>query len=520
MRISIAWCAAAIGATMLFSVPLIFLLVAHGNHLPFSHETLAFRYFANVRILNGEGGEIYLPQGQLITLLQHLILLMLRAVSGRSFFDLQPMVEWYATATNITTSMLFGAIALAIAFDRRLTWFDRAVIMLTGPFVTLATGRAGFYYTLLPDYYGVDIVITVAAIYLAIALLRDARPFQWRDLIMAGLFWGIAGSNKLTLLGPIGIVVIMAAARAPLTLPMFIFRGAIAGMFAVASFLTIFLLCYLGQPSQALLALQNWFAFFQTVGAENGFWEHNFLTFMPSMHYDLIVGIWLSGTIGLCLAITVRREWFSRIGILWISIVAVALLLVIGLVKRGSGTTLFEMSVIVSGLAAIVFAAMLGSHPRWQFGLPLIATAILLATINFDVRHNWFVVTRSGEIAGRIWQMHDYVEHLGAPGGKTLVFMPDAVSIAWDNSIEDLIALGYTDHNTLGAAIGAHSPFRPLRFVTDASTALPGDVLIRRHDVIQPLIATELPCRAWLLGYYEQLVTTICPIASDMAILR
>src|SRR5260370_35848142 len=100
----VVWCIAAMAATALFSIPLLMLLAAHGNHLPFAHETLAFRYFANVRILNGEGGNIYLPQGQLLTLSQHFILLALRAVSGHSFFDLRPMVEWYATAHDVVTT--------------------------------------------------------------------------------------------------------------------------------------------------------------------------------------------------------------------------------------------------------------------------------------------------------------------------------------------------------------------------------------------------------------------------------
>jgi hypothetical protein len=54
-------------ATLAFATPLLFLLAAQGDHLPFSHEMLAYRYFTNVRILDGEGGDIWLPQGQLLT---------------------------------------------------------------------------------------------------------------------------------------------------------------------------------------------------------------------------------------------------------------------------------------------------------------------------------------------------------------------------------------------------------------------------------------------------------------------
>jgi hypothetical protein len=58
---------------------------------------------------------------------------------------------------------------------------------MIGPVVVLATGRAGFYYTLLPDYYCLSIVIVTASAYLTIALLRDPRPFRPADIILAGL---------------------------------------------------------------------------------------------------------------------------------------------------------------------------------------------------------------------------------------------------------------------------------------------------------------------------------------------
>jgi hypothetical protein len=239
------------------SIPLLMMLAAHRSYLPIVHETLAYRYFANVRILNGEGGNIYFPQGQVLTLLQHAILLGLRAATGHSFCELRPMLHWYAVATNVLTIALYGCVAFAAALDRRLAWFDRVIVMAIGPFVILTTGPAGFYYILMPDYFGFDAVITTASAYLAVALLRGSGPFRWRSLILAGLFWGLAASNKLTLLGPAGIVVALAIFRPPLTLPALIARIAAVEALAVAGFLLIFLLCYLGQPKEAMIALHG-----------------------------------------------------------------------------------------------------------------------------------------------------------------------------------------------------------------------------------------------------------------------
>src|SRR3954447_18612308 len=101
------WSTLAILATLAFMTPLLFLLAANGDHMPFAHETLAFRYFTNIRILNGEGGEVWLPQGQLITVIQHAIVLMLKFGAGLSYFDLKPMLHWYSILTNATVVVLY-----------------------------------------------------------------------------------------------------------------------------------------------------------------------------------------------------------------------------------------------------------------------------------------------------------------------------------------------------------------------------------------------------------------------------
>jgi hypothetical protein len=524
------WCIAALAMTVLFSIPLLMLVAAHGSYLPIVHEALRSLYFTNVRILNGEGGSVYLPHGQILTLAQHAILWTLRAVSGHSLFDLLPMLEWYALATSVLTIALYGCVAIAAALDRLLTWFDRVIVMAIGPFVLLTTGDAGFYYILMPAYYAVDVVITTASAYFTIALLRGSGPFIWRDLILAGLFWGIAASNKLTLLGPAGVVVIMAAVRSPLSPLFFIQRSITAAALALAAFLTIFLLCYLGQPSQVLIAIRSWFSFLSAAGPEVGFWDQNAFVFWSAYHYDIIAYSWIAGMACLVFAISQRHQWISRSSILLVAILAVAILLVASLVRRGSGTTSFEMAVIITGLSAIAFAAALGPRPRRQFGLPVLAAAAVLATINMPASYsrNWSVVVApSGEIADRSWQIHEYANQVATPSGTTFVVLPAAqigpalavnpdFSYLW-NGIEEFIAFGLVNSaGTPGAEIAKHSPFRPIRLVTDAAEAKPGDVIITAmgHERNVPALPSILPCRSWEAGYYSTLTVRVCPVVS------
>jgi hypothetical protein len=458
------WCVLACVATLTFATPLLLLLVAQGDHLPFAHESLTFRYFTNVRILNGEGGDIWLPQGQLLTTLQHVIVTLLQIGAGLSAFDLKPMLHWYALLTNTAMAALYGAVALAAVFDRRLTWFDRAIVMLIGPFVVLATGSAGFYYTLLPDYWSFNVVIVTASAYLTIALLRDPRPFRWADIILAGLLWGVAATNKVTLLGPTGLVVIMAATKSPCTLRLFVFRSATAVLLAFAAFLGVFLACYLFRIGDMVAALQSWSAFFAEAGAEPAFWEGNFPVFLKAYHYDAIAYLWVAGTVVLAIEICHHRSWRSRLTALWFASLAVAILLGLGLLKRGAGTTLFEVATIATGLVAVQLAATLGNRPSPIGGAIVIATGIVFATIQFDRPHNWFVVSRSAELAGRSWELHEYALSLAGHHRPIVMLMPDA-SYGW-SGIEELIGMGLSDNRAgkLGGAIAARSPLHPVEF--------------------------------------------------------
>ena len=49
---------------LIFSLPLLlFVGGAGGSYLPFADESLAYRYFANVRVLDGQGGAVSTRKG-------------------------------------------------------------------------------------------------------------------------------------------------------------------------------------------------------------------------------------------------------------------------------------------------------------------------------------------------------------------------------------------------------------------------------------------------------------------------
>jgi hypothetical protein len=503
----------AILATFGFAIPILIMIATRGDHLALVHEALTFCYFATIRILNGEGGEIWLPHGQIITVLQQMLVLALHYAVGWSFFDLKPMIYWYAMLTNIAMAVLYGCVTLAAAFDSRLGWFDRAIVTLIGPFVVLVTGFAGFYYMLMPAYYALDIIIVTASAYLALAMLRDPQPYCTQDILIAGIIWGLAAANKLTMLGPAGLAVIMAAIKPPSSILKFAARVGAAALIAISAFLTVFLICYRFSLIDARTAFVSWFGFFTAAGPEPGFWEGNFRVLLNAYHYDIIAFAWSVAMILVAAKIAWHKLWLSRITALWVGVLAVATLLCLGLMKRGASTTLFEVATVFAGLAAMMFAAALGPRPHPLLGVPVIAAAFYSMATYFDWTLTWSVAHRSRDVADRNWQIHNYVEHLAGPGGQVIVVMPD-ISYLWQG-IEDLIGIGLRGarSETLGEDIGTRSPFRPIRFVPSASGAKPGDVIVTTIKLAPGQAAPRVsdPCRSWVAGLGEDMSVQVCP---------
>jgi len=55
-------------------LPLIWSITSGAEFINFASESLAYRYFYSVRLLAASDATAWLPQGQLITALQHIIL--------------------------------------------------------------------------------------------------------------------------------------------------------------------------------------------------------------------------------------------------------------------------------------------------------------------------------------------------------------------------------------------------------------------------------------------------------------
>jgi hypothetical protein len=400
----------ALLAAVVFSLPPLLLLAGKGYYLPFSAESLVYRYFGSVRILAGQGRTVFLPQGQLITSIQNGIVGVLQCFPK---LGLQQTLELFSGGTTLVVNVAMLGVYLATCFDRSLTVIDKAIVLVLGPATILGTVAAGFYYTLLPDYYALDLPIVSGSVYLALRCLRTSRPCRMIDVLTIGALTGIAATNKLTLLGPMGVVALLVIAREPVTLPRFVVRTGAAILACVTGYLLVFSSAYLFSIPDTIQALRYSFRFFDNAGGEPNFWETNFRIFLRGYGYAHIFTAWVIVTLFFATAIVWLKK--RRGTILLFANLLVAGLLAAGLLKRGAGTTLFEASTILAGLVALMLAAGLGLFrpSRWMLTIP--ACLALAAASQFDYEHNWFVVKKGGEIGRTVWRARNYALQFHQP---------------------------------------------------------------------------------------------------------
>ncbi|NDH55033.1 MAG: hypothetical protein EBY24_24370, partial [Betaproteobacteria bacterium] len=329
----------ALGAALAFCLPLVFLLAAGGTHLPFSCETLAFRFFGSERVLDGEGGTVWPAQGHLMMIFQNLILAGLRIFWADDF---KTTLHLYGIGTNVAVgTALFGLYALAWR-DRLLLLSDKLLLLVLGPATILGTVHAGFYYSLLPDYYAFNLLLISLSVYLALHYWRNPAPFTLRDAVITGLLAGVAMANKITLLGPMGVVGLLALSRSPVSVLLFRNRVLVAGLSCLAAYALVFLAAYHFRPGDALTGVRHSFSFLEAAGDEVDFWETNFKTFLQSYNYEKIFFLWCLATLFVGVELVRLRAW--RAGLPLLANLLVAALLGLGLQKRGAGTTFFEVS--------------------------------------------------------------------------------------------------------------------------------------------------------------------------------
>jgi hypothetical protein len=186
--------------------PFLVVLITDRQYVLFANESIAYRYFFSVRIPDGEGASAWLPQGQLLTLLQHGIVLWQTKIAGMSPGDIEHTLQPFGLATSAVVLALGAALLLYGINTQRFTTRDKILLSFAALVPIFVTRANGFYYSTLPDYYFLTMVLALAYLVVFIALERKKTSLQLRSALWLGVFCGASLANKITLISLAGII--------------------------------------------------------------------------------------------------------------------------------------------------------------------------------------------------------------------------------------------------------------------------------------------------------------------------
>jgi hypothetical protein len=421
----VAWLLAAAGACLLFALPFLLIAYFHADYLPWGNESLAYRYFACERIQQGEGGSIWLPQGQLLGIVQHAIFFIVKRTVGGTGEELQRSANLFAAGTTLANVLLMSALFVTVGLSRVLRRGDKVLVFIVGLTPLYGTGTAGFYYSILPDYLHLDMVLVPVTVAFFLWQLRLPPPGgRWGRPAALGAWVGLLVANKVTL-AAIGLVALLP----PLLPEPFDFlrltgRLLAAGLSAVLSFFGTLFAFYLFRPASLIEMFPRWVHFARHAGAEPGFWGDGFWLCFRHYQYGYIVAFWPLASVA---ALAVALRGGDR---RWPRVVTTLLNLATGagcaycLLKRPAGTTFFEVTVLSAGLSAMALGTIAGS--RVGKGLILLAAAgsIALGAVTFPWQWNVATIAHSGDRAEVLWRVHRDILRI-ANGRRIVVIFPD-----------------------------------------------------------------------------------------------
>lgn len=460
--------AAAVLGTGLFGLPL--LLAAINGH-EYIRESLAYRYFSSVRIVDGNLANVWHPQGYLISLIQNVIYFSIDNFSSIPWGQFRLRFNLFGYATNIFINICMFLVLLTTFINRRLTSNDKLLVLVTALAPIFCFSTAGFYYSTLPDYYHLNIVMVAAStsLFLWNYRARGVEP-SFLQLVAMGAFIGAAASNKVTML------LISLAALSPLIIAsrmssrQLIARcGILIGCIGV-SFYLIFLSFYLFQWEYVLPALLKIVWFSSTISV-----QPNFETILPFYLFGLGYGYILIafGCILLFVGYFVMREKpieLKRL-LVFVTIFTVGIVQIWFVFRRPAGTTIFESA---NGLICVMAMLIVLSQKRKvELGLTMLILVITL-TLTFKEfgLNNWINSIREGKsVTEKGWYLYERTQNLATP---VVVVVPDNEYL-WGDPYETLLK-GFSDSPTWNISIGSNylARFRsPISFRTEVTSPGP-----------------------------------------------
>jgi hypothetical protein len=396
--------------------PLLLFLVNGADFSGVASESLGYRFFYSMRLYAGPDLTAWLPQGHLVTTLEHVINYFVLPTLDGSLDRLRAALNTFSYWTIAIINVTIVAVFLLAAAARSITWQDRALLTIVA-FAPIYANQYAISYALWPDYYLLDVYFIAAAVVFFQWQWRSgstARP--WLRTVGVGVFVGLLTVNKISMLFVGGPLVAAVALSPEISWRTALGRTAIAAAAAIATFTFLYCAAGLFQIAWISGATRAWLKLVTNPGGDQGFLEL-ILNFKTHYHYAVMV-IWWLATLAMAVTALIRARCRS---VQTLAIMAAALLgslvCILFLKTRPAGTTFGEVCCQLMGYGAIFMT--ITPWPRAaRASISAMAFAFLIATAisrPFDPVIWW--ATKSSKVADEQWQFFQNVmAHAGANG--------------------------------------------------------------------------------------------------------
>jgi hypothetical protein len=425
-----SWLLAGLGLGVICSLPVLHVGIHNIALNAVVTESLGYRYFDSLRVLRHENGLVFVVQGHVLGVVQHLINLVLQNVLASPITNLRENMHAFTYATIAFNALALDAVLIVAVVSRRLLWTDKLLVgavALSGVYGSHSALSAAIS----PDYYALEVVFTVLALY--VFLLQRREPlarYGSRQLALLGALAGLMAGTKISLvwsgyvaatpgLLESGLSGAERARRAVLV-------SGLCGLTFASSIATFYLLDLSRLPE----FFARWVGFVASPGAEPDFWT---TLLHPERvvgdvgadygYAPVLLGVWSIAVLGVA-AVELRcRGVRSPAAAVLIAILATGGLHIFGLMTRPAGTTLFEIGLFAAMSAAAAIGLLTLETVRQvaavTFSVVVVSQAAVSGVTGFTVLLPVAPLQQSSTTA---WGVHAW---LVAQQRPVIVYLPD-----------------------------------------------------------------------------------------------
>ena len=442
--LKVGWTSFSLGVAVLFSLPLLVVLFYRGDFLPIANESLAYRFFACERIRGGEGGTVWLPQGYVTSAIQELVIAAIDT-AGKGRLSLRARLGLFSVGSLAVNALMLALVMILAGRSDALPWCDKLLIGVVALVPLYGTRTAGFYYSLLPDYMHLDMVLVTTGVWVFLVQWRGRwNGNVWSRVAILGTFQGLLVANKVTL-ATLGVIVILPALLSGPKL----FRTIVAKLvlWLCCSSLTVLLVMlafYLFRVSAMLEMLPRYLQFMLTAGAEPNFWLQKNL-FLVTYGYAYFVGFWAASCVfaGVVVWTQGQSAMVSRVVVIGVTCSGLAQLYTV--YRRSAGSTAFEASTLLLAFGVIALTVTPATRITRVIVVGTASALTTLSVSTFPLAENLQVVRESAARAQRLWDIHSEVLRIAA-GRPIVVVLPD--NSFHHEGVDELLLKGAADFPT------------------------------------------------------------------------